>query len=142
MARKYLEYTNEDIIKFAKEAKSLADLLKKCNLKYAGGNYANMKRKLQLLNVDTSHWTGNSWNKDQQLKDWSSYTRVRSVKKHLIKIRGHMCEICKNTNWLSIPIMLEVHHIDGNRTNNEYDNLQLLCCNCHSATDNWRNKKR
>ena len=35
-----------------------------------------------------------------------------------------------------------VNHIDGNNRNNEKDNLQLLCPNCHSQTDNFSNKKR
>ncbi len=142
MARKYANYTNEDIIKYSKEVLSIADLLRKLNLKCAGGNYANIKRKLQKLNIDTTHWTGKAWNKDQQLKDWSKYTKAHSLKPHIIKKRGHKCEICLGTSWLNNLIPLEIHHIDGNRTNNDYINLQLLCCNCHATTDNWRNKNR
>jgi hypothetical protein len=37
-------------------------------------------------------------------------------------------------------IPLEVHHIDGNHLNNELENLQLLCPNCHALTENWRGK--
>lgn len=42
------------------------------------------------------------------------------------------------------PINLQVHHIDGNKANNTLDNLQLLCPNCHSYTDNFgiHNKKQ
>lgn len=134
-------YTDEDIINNAKIVKSLAGLLKSLNLKSTGGNYINMKRKLQLLNVDTSHWTGKSWNKDQQIKDWSQYTRAVNCKKHLIAIRGHQCQSCKNHDWLGMPITLEIEHIDGDRTNNNYDNLLLLCPNCHSQTKTWRRKK-
>lgn len=32
---------------------------------------------------------------------------------------------------------LHVHHIDGDATNNSEDNLQLLCPNCHSLTENY-----
>lgn len=39
-------------------------------------------------------------------------------------------------------INLEVHHKDGNHINNSFDNLQLLCPNCHSYTDNWRGKTK
>ena len=85
---------------------------------------------------------GNLRYKGEQLKDWNSYSRSVHVKPHLIKKRGHKCELCSKEWWLDNPIVLEVHHIDGNRTNNEYDNLQLLCCNCHATTDTWRNKKR
>lgn len=40
-----------------------------------------------------------------------------------------------------------MHHIDGNYKNNNLSNLQLLCPNCHSQTDNYcgnanKNKKK
>ena len=134
-------YTDNDIKENAKRVHSLAGLLRALGLKPAGGNYANMKRKLQKLQIDTNHWTGQGWSKDEQLKDWSNYKRTGNIKKHLIKKRGHKCEKCKGTEWFG-PIPLEIHHVDGDRTNNELENLQLLCCNCHATTDNWRNKKR
>lgn len=139
--RKYRNYTNEDIVRYSKEVNSIASLLKRLELKPSGGNYANIKNNLQKLKIDTSHWTGQGWNKDQQLKDWTMYSRVGHLKKHLIKEKSHKCEKCLLTTWLEQNIVLEVHHKDGNRTNNNFDNLQLLCCNCHAQTENWRNKK-
>jgi hypothetical protein len=139
--RKYREYTDDDIVKFSKEVYSISELLKKLNLKTSGGNFANIKKNLQKLNVDTSHWTGRAWNKGQQLKDWSKYTRINYLKKHLLKVKGHKCEECELTLWRNFPIVLEVHHLDGDRTNNNLDNLKLLCCNCHALTNNWRNKR-
>ena len=137
MGRKYRNYTDEDIIRYSKEVKSIAGLLKKLDLKVVGGNYINMKRNLQRLNVDCSHWTGQAWNRGQQLKDYSDYTRAAKFKDHLIKARGHKCELCQGETWLNGPIPLEIHHIDADRTNNSYDNLQLLCCNCHALTDSY-----
>jgi 5-methylcytosine-specific restriction endonuclease McrA len=139
--RKYKNYTNNDIISFAKEVKSLSGLLRKLGLVCAGGNYDHIRRLLQKLNVDCSHWTGQGWNKDKQLKDWSEYTRGVYLKPHLIRERGHKCENCSITNWLGELIKLEVHHIDGNKTNNKKENLQLLCPNCHSFTENYRKQK-
>ena len=57
--------------------------------------------------------------------------------KELLKLRPQQCECCKLTQWLEQPIKLEVHHIDGDNTNNVLENLQLLCPNCHSYTDSW-----
>lgn len=54
----------------------------------------------------------------------------------LIKERGEKCECCGLTEWLGQPIKLQVHHIDGNRQNDNLDNLQILCPNCHAYTDN------
>jgi len=139
--RKYREYTDKDVINFSKKVFSIAQLLKKINLTQSGGNYAHIKKTLQRLQIDTSHWKGQGWNKDWRLKDWSNYSKIESIKKHLLKKKNHKCEICELTKWQKYPITLEVHHIDGDRTNNNYENLQLLCCNCHAMTDNWRNKK-
>jgi hypothetical protein len=141
MKNKYREYSNEDVIKCAKEVKSIAGLLRKLDLVVAGGNYANIKRILQRLNVDTTHWTGQGWNHGQRLKDWSKYTRAVVSKPHLIKVRGHKCEQCNLTKWNEKNIPLEIHHKDGDRTNNEFDNLELVCCNCHALTPGWRSRK-
>ena len=137
---KYRNYTDEDIIKFSKEVSSITQLIKKLGLKPSGGNYATMKRKLGKLNVDISNWKFNGWSKGKQLKDWANYIHNSNLKKNLIKIRGNKCEKCHNEFWMGKPIALELHHIDGDRTNNVLDNLQLLCPNCHSLTDNWRGK--
>lgn len=134
-------YTDQQIIDAAKESVSCAQLLRKLNLKPVGGNYATMKRKLFKLNIDCSHWTGQGWNKDKKLKNWENYTRASSCKKHLIKELGHKCEKCLISVWYDIPIPLEIHHVDGDRTNNTIENLQLLCPNCHACTGNWRGRK-
>lgn len=141
MKRQYRKYTDEDVINTAKKATSLNGMLKELGLRQAGGNFCNMKRILQKLNVDTSHWTGQAWNRGQQLKDWSDYTHASSAKSHLIKARGHKCEDCDRTKWKKQDIPLEIHHIDGDRTNNAYENLQLLCPNCHATTESWRRQK-
>lgn len=137
----YKEYTNQDIINNARYVKSIAGLLRKLKLKPVGGNYYTMKKYLQLLNVDTSHWTGQGWNKSQRLKDWKDYKRTSDLKKHVINDRGHKCERCYLSDWMGEDIILELHHIDGNRANNEELNLQLLCPNCHSLTKTWRNRR-
>jgi hypothetical protein len=140
--RKYREYSEQDLRNACAKVQSLASLLRELNLKAAGGNYIHMRKLIQEHNIDCSHWTGQGWNKDKQLKDWTQYTKIAQIKKHLIKEKGHKCEYCNLESWLDYPITLEVHHKDGDRTNNDFINLQLLCCNCHATTDNWRNKKR
>ena len=142
MARKYRNYTDEDVINYSKEVFSIAELLRKLDLITAGGNYAHIKKTLQRLNINTDHWTGQGWSKEKQKKDWKDYSKIGRLKHHFILKFGHKCQKCNLETWLDNPIPLEIHHKDGDRTNNNLENLQALCCNCHSLTDNWRNKKR
>lgn len=55
-------------------------------------------------------------------------------------VKEWRCERCNNTEWLGDKIPLELHHKDGDRTNNELDNLELLCPNCHAFTDTYRGR--
>ena len=52
--------------------------------------------------------------------------------------REWKCECCGVTEWQGKPLSLEIHHINGDRYDNRRENLQILCPNCHSTTDNWR----
>lgn len=139
--RKYKNYSDEDIIENAKHVTSLSQLLNVLDLVQAGGNFENMKRNLARLKVDTSHWTGQAWNLDKRLKDYVNYKANRSIKLHLINERGHQCNSCKLSEWMNNPIILELHHKDEDKTNNEENNLELMCPNCHSQTANWRGRK-
>lgn len=140
MARNYRKYTDEDIVIAAKETTNMCQMLARLNLRAAGGNFNSMRRAIQRLSLDCSHWTGSAWNKGKQLKDWSDYTKVESIKPHLIKEHGHKCEQCKNEQWQGVAIPLEVDHINGDKTDNQKQNLRLLCCNCHALTSTWRGR--
>lgn len=52
-------------------------------------------------------------------------------------LKGDRCESCGLNEWLAKPLSLELHHINGDGTDNRLENLALLCGNCHSQTDNW-----
>jgi hypothetical protein len=138
----YRNYNDDDLIKAVERCHSLSEVIRELHLKVAGGNFDTIRRKIAKLNLDTSHFTGQLWSKGKNLKDWSEYRKDSGRKTFLISERGYKCEVCNLIEWQGFPIVLELHHIDGNRTNNEKENLQLLCCNCHAITDNWRNKKK
>lgn len=69
----------------------------------------------------------------------SSYNRTK-LKERLFSegIKECKCECCGISEWQGKPISLQLHHINGNRL----ENLQILCPNCHSQTDNFSSKKR
>lgn len=64
------------------------------------------------------------------------------IRKYLLRTRDHKCARCGNTMWENRPITLEAHHKDGNHNNNEETNLDLLCPNCHSITNNYKAKNK
>jgi len=68
----------------------------------------------------------------------------RYIKKFLLEKRGQKCEECGwnkiNLNTNKCP--LEIHHKDGNYKNNKENNLQILCPNCHSLTDTYKNMNK
>jgi len=150
--RKYRTYTEEQIIDAVKTSLSIREVLGKLNLKEAGGNYSTTKKYIKELNLDTSHFTGQGWNKGKTigpkrpLEDYlSNQFPIGSYKlKHRLLKAGifeHRCSNCQLTEWLGKPIPLELDHIDGNHENNNLLNVRFLCPNCHTLTPTYRGKK-
>lgn len=55
----------------------------------------------------------------------------------------YICKICGcNGEWQGGQISLQLHHEDGDNSNNEISNLSYLCPNCHALTDNYRGRNK
>ena len=61
------------------------------------------------------------------------------LKQRLIRLglKDERCEICGISDWRGAPLSLALHHVNGDGADNRLENLQLLCPNCHSQTDNF-----
>jgi DNA-binding CsgD family transcriptional regulator len=57
-------------------------------------------------------------------------------------VKERHCERCGLTRWQGLPAPLALHHINGDRDDNRLTNLELLCANCHSQTDNFGGRNR
>ena len=57
--------------------------------------------------------------------------RLKSFRKRAFETYGFLCAWC----GCGIPAVLEVAHIDGNRSHNGPSNLAILCLICHRMLD-------
>ena len=73
------------------------------------------------------------------------YGLSKVIRNYLLKQNDYKCEKCGwgKRNDFTGTIPLEVHHVDGDYTNNKKENLMVLCPNCHSLVESHKshNKK-
>jgi hypothetical protein len=148
------KYTPETLNVAVQNSTSIRQVLHQLSLKEAGGNYLTIKQKIKELGLDTSHFTGKAWNKGLKFRPnpekplpellvANSNYQSHKLRKRLIR-EGFFEPKCHNCNleeWLGAPIPLELEHVDGDRSNNQLENLTLLCPNCHAFTATWRRRK-
>lgn len=154
MPRHYRKYTDEDVLYAVQSSTSIRQVLSKLGLKEAGGNYQCIRLLIQKLGLDTSHFTGKGWLRNkthnyrkrniQEILVYGKFENNNDLKPRLYKenIKEEKCEECGLTDWLGRKISLQLHHKDGDRLNNTLANLQILCPNCHSLTDNYAGKSK
>lgn len=147
--KKWEQFTKEELQKFVEESTSINQVSVKCGYsENSGSGQAAIREMIQDYGFDTSHFfelNGISHNKGQY--NYERFKKGNAIKSAnmidaLVNLRGWECENCHNIEWMGKKIPLEVHHIDGDNLNNEIENLQLLCPNCHAQTDNFRNRNR
>ena len=147
------KYSDRQFIEAVRRAKSIRQALTLLGLKEAGGNYATVHRRIKELNLDTSHMTGQIWNRgiiqapQVSIEGYLNNRRpIQSYKlKHRLLREGyfeHKCYSCGRRIWKGQPIPLELEHRNGNPLDNSLDNLTLLCPNCHALTTTYRGKNK
>lgn len=121
-------FNNKKFVKRKTEPKkclSCCSLLNKGEIKFCNAKcQSNYRLKQQIINIEND----------------SNSCSDRLLKKYLIIKNGHMCSVCKLSEWNNQKIPLELEHIDGNSTNNSLNNLTILCPNCHAQTKTYKGK--
>lgn len=68
------------------------------------------------------------------------------IRKYLLNKTNYACEIpgcgCNFINPYTGLSILQIHHIDGDATNNKEQNLQVLCPNHHAMTEHFGSRNK
>lgn len=160
MASKLYDYTPQELQNLLNESNSYADLLRKLGMSEHGANMTTLRKIIDEYNLDLSIINENRKNENLRqlsrdrktpfgqeiplneiLQNGTLYKSERLLKKlYKEEYKEKRCEICGIENWMGKEITFHLHHKDGNHYNNDLDNLQVLCPNCHSQTDNFAGK--
>jgi hypothetical protein len=81
------------------------------------------------------------WKKGEESGITGKYGVSNHIRKYLFTKNQSKCQRCHwgEVNPVTKLVPLQIHHIDGDCLNNNEDNLELLCPNCHSLTETYGN---
>jgi hypothetical protein len=150
---KLYKYSPTDLAMAVEASTSMRQVLLKLGVKPYGGNYDVLRKALKHFQLDTSHFSGQAWNRGLKLDPKHPIARYLAnelpmqsykLKNRLLaeNIFKAVCTKCNNTTWQDAPIPLELDHINGDNQDNSLSNLRLLCPNCHALTSTYRGKNR
>lgn len=113
-----------------------------------GTDFKARTEKSKFCCVDCS----NSFKRNEKIKNWkkgtysglSGYSLARPIRNYLLEKHNNACENCgfSGVNPFTGNSILEVHHKDGDYTNNKEENLQVLCPNCHAMTETYKARNK
>ena len=145
------QYSIQEISEICKNSESYREVMLKLGYSGNSGSSATRLKKIILdNNIDVSHFKGQGHTKNIGKRK----TNINQYLNNEVKITSHKlrlrlleegyfeqkCDCCGLSEWLGKPIPLELHHKDGNRDNNNLNNLELRCPNCHYFTETYKTK--
>jgi len=143
-----IKHTKENL-EIIKNCISVREALSILGIKPDGGN-KRIRSLIKDILIENGNYKGQAHSKSKSYvkvsnEDFFNKNSTRksyAIREALISrgLKEHRCESCKLDSWMGKKIPLEVHHIDGDKTNNELTNLKILCPNCHTFTDNYKGK--
>ena len=77
------EYYHKDKLEqIVRESYSFAEVLRKIGLRDVGSNFKTIKKYIGEYNIDTSHFRGQTWNKDMGYTDYAAYNTLENILKN------------------------------------------------------------
>lgn len=144
------KYTKDRLEELVRVSFCYSDVVRKLGKKVGGGVNGYIKRKIQLFNIDTSHFTGRAANQKREFKrkrHFSDILKLRDsgYRQEAVRLRTaliesgvpYKCSICGISEWLNKKISLQIDHLNRQWWDDRKENLRFLCPNCHSQTIGW-----
>lgn len=143
-----LRWTDDDLRAAVRENTAMSAVLRSLGYRPSGGMHRYFVGHIRRLELDTSHFKGQGWAKGtrrhstnvvplDQLLVRGSMRSGAAIRRRLVTsgLKEDRCEECGISAWLRQPLRLELHHVNGEHTDNRLENLRILCPNCHSVAE-------
>lgn len=137
-----MRYTNDDLKKAVSMSKNWREVCEFVGANPISGSQYNFRNRCRKIGIDFSHFKGKSFERMTQVGYKNAIEYINSgsiVKSHNLKLKlikdgilSEVCNICSISEWCGKPVVWELDHIDRDHFNNQINNLQILCPNCHS----------
>ncbi len=113
---------------------------------------ASVRECMKLFGFSRSSWHDAVLREDVRLRDprrpidelLRSTPSRGHLKRRLFRagLKQARCERCGLDRWRGQVLGLCLHHVNGNGSDNRLENLEILCPNCHSQTENFAGRNR
>lgn len=136
--------SKEELIKIAKEHKSITGILNKLGVKIHNYYFSMLKERLKQDNIEyirghKPHAYHKHRTLDEILTKNSNFCRS-NIKRRLLKegVIKNKCGICKQADiWKGKKLIMVLDHINGINNDNRLENLRMLCPNCNSQQETF-----
>ena len=130
----------EEILQWVNEGRSFMWMSRELNCRTG-----TVKTWLKKLGIEYSGNQGNKGYSDPSYKPASYYFDNKQpigsakLKEKLFRdgLKEEKCEGCGLDEWMGQKMPLELDHINGNHHDNSFENLKVLCANCHALTETY-----
>ena len=140
----------EEFIKVCKESNSMLSAARKLNLHF--NTFKRYAIKFNCYQANQPHKGIKTGPRSDRIKTddilKGLYPDYQTYKLKLRLLReGYIEDKCQKCGWNEKPegaefSPCELHHKDGNSHNHLFENLELICPNCHSLTNTYRSKNK
>jgi 5-methylcytosine-specific restriction endonuclease McrA len=163
MSKGNTKYTKELMKEAVSKSKSIKGTVLYLGLKPNNGNHRFISQKIKIYGISIDHFIknktrGKTYENSESVRKTTQNIRWSDEKvfcKSSVTIGGprlkkrlynkgwkEECVVCGlGPEWNGKPITLQIDHINGDSTDNRFENLRIICPNCHSQTDTYAGKR-